>query len=74
MDLANTGALDLDFTDRVASNQTSLVNNLKKSYDFIVCGAGTSGSVVARPLAESPLVNFLLIEAAATTCRRSPKL
>lgn len=32
-------------------------------FDFIVCGAGTSGSVVAGRLAENPQVRVLLIEA-----------
>jgi len=32
-------------------------------FDFVVCGAGASGSVVAGRLAENPDVNVLLIEA-----------
>ena len=36
---------------------------LQPHYDFVVCGAGSSGSVVARRLAENPDVSVLLVEA-----------
>ncbi len=55
-----------DFAARARANQQVLASQLPTRFDYIVCGAGTSGCVVAARLAADLKTQVLLLEAGGT--------
>lgn len=51
-----------EFAARVRSNQEQLASDLRIRSDYIVCGAGTSGCVVAGRLAADLDMQVLLLQ------------
>ena len=60
-DIADLTAESEKFSQRVLANQNKLRSELRSHYDFIVCGSGSSGSVVAGRLAKNPDLHVLLL-------------
>ena len=52
-----------DQLDDIRSNQDARRKSLKASYDYIVCGTGSSGSALVGRLAADKSVNILVLEA-----------
>ena len=52
-----------DLAERTRANQQRLASKLGSRFDYIVCGAGTTGCVVAARLAADPTIQVLLLEA-----------
>jgi choline dehydrogenase len=58
-----TVSMNQTFKNDAHANQMRLASELGEEFDYIVCGSGSSGSVVAGRLAANPDVSVLLIEA-----------
>lgn len=63
MQAHRTDLYTAEFARQVEKNQRHLRSNLAAEYDYIICGSGTSGSVVARRLAQNSDIKVLLLEA-----------
>jgi ribulose 1,5-bisphosphate synthetase/thiazole synthase len=55
-----------DFAGRTCVNQQQLASELGTRFDYIVCGAGTSGCVVAARLAADQQTQVLVLEVGGT--------
>jgi choline dehydrogenase len=56
-------SMNQTFENAAHANQKRLASEPVEEFDYIVCGSGSSGSVVAGRLAANPDVSVLLIEA-----------
>jgi hypothetical protein len=77
IDRTATGFDDVDpaFTERVRINQRKRAAELKSHYDFIVCGSGSSGSILLRSSSgRGHLLGCAAVAVAGARRRRRPQL